>query len=182
MALKEKFGNRPLRLLFVGHNPGTHSWESGHYYSQPSNNFWRLVLESGIVEDSINILTDDLLVSEYRIGFTDVIREPNSDSKTIKRKDFLSQRSLFYKRISNHANRVKIDPKRVAFVGKRQFSMLFDPPLKSLDFGLQNRIPPNFPFDCEIWVLSSPSGRAAMTWAERLKPYRLLGESMHGAF
>jgi len=181
-VLQDKFGENPLSVLFIGHNPSEHSWESGHYFSQPSNRFWKLLVDSGVVDDDIEVINDDLLVTKYSMGFTDVIRSPNSDSSTIKRQVFVEQRPLFYKRISSHANRVKVPPKRVAFVGKRQFSMLFDPPLRSVNLGLQKQIPPGFPFDCEIWVLSSPSGRAVMKWEDRLEPYVGLYESMHSAF
>jgi len=141
-----------------------------------------LLIESGIVTGDIETINDDLLVQQFRIGFTDVIRVPNSDATSLKRRHFIEQRDLFYKRILSHANRVGALPQRIAFVGKRQFSMLFDPPLNRVELGLQNLVPPNFPLDTPIWVLSSPSGRAAMTWEERLGPYRELSESMHGAF
>jgi mismatch-specific thymine-DNA glycosylase len=180
--LREKYGEMPLSLLFIGHNPSQHSWDSGHYYSQPSNRFWKLLLESDIISGDIETINDDLLVQKYRIGFTDVIRVPNSESSGIKRQDFQEQRAFFYKRILNHANRVKAPPERIAFVGKRQFSMLFDPPLNRVELGLQDRVPPNFPFETQIWVLSSPSGRAAMTWKDRLEPYQQLSKSMQDAF
>mgnify|MGYP006130419995 CR=1 FL=1 len=180
--LEEKYGEMPLSVLFIGHNPSEHSWESGHYFSQPSNRFWRLLIESGIVEADIDTINDDLLVDKYYMGFTDVVRTPNSNSSSIKRQIFVEQRTFFYKRIILHAKRVKAQPQRIAFVGKRQFSMLFDPPLKSVCLGLQDTVPPGFPFECEIWVLSSPSGRAAMTWKSRLEPYVAMANSMHSAF
>ena len=141
-----------------------------------------MLVESGIVAGDIETINDDLLVQQFHIGFTDVIRVPNSDAAGLKRHHFVEQRDLFYKRILLHASRVSAPPERIAFVGKRQFSMLFDPPLNRVELGLQNLVPPNFPLDTPIWVLSSPSGRAAMTWKERLGPYLDLSESMHGAF
>jgi thymine-DNA glycosylase len=181
MPLEEKYGSSPLRLLLVGHNPSAHSWESGHYFSQPSNNFWKLIVESGIAE-GLERISDDIMLAELQIGFTDVIRKPNSLSTSITSKEFRSQRSLFYNRIKDNAYRVGAPPERVAFVGKRQFSLLFDPPLKSVDLGLQFLTPPEFPFETEIWVLSTPSGRSPMKWEERLRPYTELAQSMQHAF
>ena len=181
MALAEKYGNLPLRLLLVGHNPSQHSWDSGHYFSQPSNNFWKLIEESGILEESVEA-NDDSMLEKMQIGFTDVIRDPNSNSSGISRAHFLEQRSFFYKRILNNAIRVKGHPEHLAFVGKRQFAMLFDPPLKRVQLGAQNLKPPGFPLDSQIWVLSSPSGRAVMDWESRLLPYTQLAETMQGAF
>ena len=182
MALEEKYGEKPLKILFVGHNPSFHSWESGHYFSQPSNRFWKLLLQSGLADGDINALNDDILLERLGYGFTDVIRTPNSSSNNLKRKNFVEQRPFFYKRILNNAIRVKEHPEYVAFVGKRQFAMLFDPPLKRVLLGVQNLKPPGFPLDCQIWVLSSPSGRAVMDWTDRLLPYAQLAETMQSAF
>ena len=182
MVLEEKYGEKPLKILFVGHNPSFHSWESGHYFSQPSNRFWKLLLQSGLADGDIDTLNDDILLERYGYGFTDVIRTPNSSSISLKRKDFVEQRPFFYKRILNNAIRVKGHPEYLAFVGKKQFAMLFDPPLKSVELGLQDLKPPGFPFDSEIWVLSTPSGRSPMKWNDRLNPYKELAQSMQSAF
>jgi TDG/mug DNA glycosylase family protein len=181
MALAEKYGDLPLRLLLVGHNPSEHSWDSGHYFSQPSNNFWKLITESGLLEEDVNA-NDDEMLEKMQIGFTDVIRVPNSKSNAITRRFFVEQRSFFYKRIITNAHRVGGSPERIAFVGKRQFAMLFDPPLKKVELGLQELNPPGFPFDSEIWVLSTPSGRSPMKWEERVKPYEELALAMQYAF
>ena len=181
MVLAEKYGNLPLRLLLVGHNPSQHSWDSGHYFSQPSNNFWKLIEESGILEEDVEA-NDDSMLEEMQIGFTDVIRDPNSDSSSISRAHFQEQRAFFYNRIKDNAHRVGGPPERVAFVGKRQFSMLFDPPLKRVELGLQFVNPSDFPFETEIWVLSTPSGRSPMKWRDRVQPYLELAQSMQSAF
>lgn len=181
MVLAEKYGDLPLRLLLVGHNPSEHSWASGHYFSQPSNKFWKLIAESGLLGADVEA-NDDSMVEKMQIGFTDVIRDPHSQSSSISRVHFQEQRAFFYKRINDNAHRVGAPPERIAFVGKRQFSMLFDPPLKSVDLGLQFLEPPGFPFNTEIWVLSTPSGRSPMKWEERLQPYVELAQSMQSAF
>lgn len=36
---------KPLRIIFIGHNPSNKSWEEGHYYANPSNRFWFLLKE-----------------------------------------------------------------------------------------------------------------------------------------
>ncbi len=182
MSLEDKFGDRPLEILFVGHNPSEHSWESGHYFSQPSNRFWKLMDESGLSKGCIGSKNDDDLLSELRYGFTDVIKSPGASSNSISREVLTEQSSDFYKRISTHANQVKSPPRVIAFVGKRQFKLLFKPAKKKVDFGLQNEIPRDFPFECPIWVLSSPSGRAAMKWEDRLESYVGLAQFMQSAF
>lgn len=42
---------KPLKLLVIGHNPSNHSWASGFSYSNPSNQFWKLLVKGGIVPD-----------------------------------------------------------------------------------------------------------------------------------
>ena len=86
MPLEEKYGDNPLSLLIVGHNPSQHSWESGHYFSQPTNSFWRLIKEAGLCSIEIG-LNDDYMVRNLSIGFTDVIRITNSDSSAFIKSD-----------------------------------------------------------------------------------------------
>eukprot|EP00392_Amoebophrya_sp_AT5.2_P009934 g9965.t1 len=43
------FPELPLRLLFLGLNPSEGSWESGVSYGHPSNLFWKIVVEAGLV-------------------------------------------------------------------------------------------------------------------------------------
>jgi len=182
VVLEEKLGESRLELLLVGHNPSTAAWQSGHYFCGPNNNFEKLVVESGLCKPCEYGMMDDWMLAEYSIGFTDVSRVPNSDSRALNNRYMRAESIDFYKRIKNHANRVKGYPKRIGFVGKRQYKLLFSPPLKSVDLGLQTEIPDSFPNDMEIWVLSSTSGRAVMSWSERLEPWVELANAMHNAF
>ena len=182
MALVEKYCDEPINILLVGHNPSQASWDSGHYYSNPSNLFWRLMRESELIPEHFLGVCDDQMVTELSFGFTDVIRVPGSDASKINRMDFIEQRDEFYNRISVHASRIKSYPRVIAFIGKRQFAQLFDPPLKSTKFGIQSKVPKSLPIESEIWVLPSSSGRAAMKWTDRLKPYQKLSKRMQNAF
>jgi G:T/U-mismatch repair DNA glycosylase len=71
-------------------------------------------------------------------------------------------------------------PRVVAFTGKNQWKMLFDPPLKVCEHGLQPSTlrPPAWPLPAStaVWILSSSSGRAAMTDEARRAPYRGLAQ------
>jgi mismatch-specific thymine-DNA glycosylase len=181
-VLEEKLGETRLELLLVGHNPSMAAWQSGHYFCGPNNNFEKLVVQSGLCMPCEQGMIDDWMLAKYNIGFTDVSRVPNSDSSALNYQHMRLQSVDFYKRINNHAKRVKGYPKRIGFVGKRQYKLLFNPPLKSVDLGLQNKIPDSFPKGVEIWVLSSTSGRAVMSWSKRLESWAELSNSMHNAF
>lgn len=72
-------------------------------------------------------------------------------------------------------------PKFVAFCGKRQFSLLFNPPLSRVSIGHQDRLPAGWPLcpkHTRVWVLPSPSGRAAMTSEARQGPYLAIKREM----
>jgi len=42
-----------VRVLFVGINPGIRSATVGHHFAGPSNRFWKLLYESGLVGEPI---------------------------------------------------------------------------------------------------------------------------------
>ena len=50
-----------VRVLFVGINPGVRSATVGHHFAGPSNRFWKLLYESGLVDEPIGYLEDDRL-------------------------------------------------------------------------------------------------------------------------
>ena len=37
-----------LQILFVGYNPSIRSGETGHHYANPSNRFYRILLQAGL--------------------------------------------------------------------------------------------------------------------------------------
>ena len=72
-------------------------------------------------------------------------------------------------------------PHAVAFLGKRQFKALFTPHLKKVGNGRTVLRPDGWPFPASataVWVLPSTSGRAAMTTAQRVTPYRQLASDV----
>ncbi len=72
-GVPEKLGDRPLRLIIVGHNPSAHAWQSGHYYSNPSNHMWRLLISTGIAPPGTRgAEDDDRLPAAAGVGFLDV--------------------------------------------------------------------------------------------------------------
>eukprot|EP00873_Tetraselmis_striata_P018951 jgi/Tetstr1/439215/TSEL_027658.t1 len=71
-GLPEKLGDAPLRLIIVGHNPSEHAWRTGHYYSNPNNRMWPLLIASGIAPDGVRSAEDDDLMLGAGIGLTDV--------------------------------------------------------------------------------------------------------------
>lgn len=167
--------HQPCHTVFIGHNPSLETWSSGHFFANPSNRFWSLLEQSGIVQDA-NARFDDVLVQSYGYGFCDVIEQPGNNANDITPGQLRENTPLFLNRIEKYALSMNGTLKRLCFVGKRQWKHLFHPALARCDHGLQQRNirPPSWPSilsEVEVWILPSPSGRAVLSKAERLASY-----------
>ena len=97
---------RALRLLVCGHNPSDHSWMSGFSYSNPSNNFWRLLVTGEIIPKDWTAEDCPRLQHELGIGFTDAGTVPGNDAAKYDRKTMLAWRADLYARLRGHLCRV----------------------------------------------------------------------------
>src|SRR5262247_3859868 len=61
------------RVLFVGINPGLRSAAVGHHFAGPSNRFWRLMCESGLLPERLG-WADDARLPLYGYGITNLVR------------------------------------------------------------------------------------------------------------
>ncbi|GIL42815.1 hypothetical protein Vafri_192 [Volvox africanus] len=198
-GVPEKLGDRPLRLVIVGHNPSAHAWQSGHYYSHPANHMWRLLIATGIAPPGTRSAEDDdRLPAAAGVGFLDVgCGHPGTDSSSFSSEVFKSWSQAFYARLKGHMDRASASigcscglcgaPSLVAFSGKRHYLELLNvgkPPkerVKTVEHGPQKLLPAGWPFPAaatEVWVCSSTSGAAALTREQREAPYRRLAEKM----
>ena len=126
---------RPLKLLIVGHNPSKQSWARGHYYANPSNRMWPLLVAAGIVPPGFTSESDVICPSELGIGFTDVASGvPETHSSELNDATLQSFKHSFYKRLLAHieraseASKLSIEecyPRVIAFAGVRQWKALF---------------------------------------------------------
>ena len=185
-------GDIPMHTLFIGHNPSIATWQSGHYFANPTNQFWKLVDNSDLINSVISIevceitpINDDLMISNG-FGFTDFIEKPGNDANAITRSEIESNRTIFAQRIEKYANDINSGLKRICFVGKKQWKQQFAPNLSKCGHGLQepDMRPKHWPkilFNLEIWVLASPSGRAVISASERLESYQKLAQHLENA-
>ena len=186
-----KIGDSPMHTLLIGHNPSNSTWETGHYFANPTNKFWQLITQSGLGdsfqpenEAEIVQINDDMMVANG-FGFTDFIEIPGNDANAIKMADILANKEIFIKRIEKYANDINSQLKRICFVGKKQWKQQFSQVLAKCEHGLQDADlrPLHWPKqinDLDIWVLPSPSGRAVISNNDRLKPYLWLSEALKG--
>ena len=147
-----------LDLVFVGINPGERSALRGHYYGHPGNAFWRTLSASPLVarpvtcEDDAALAEGDPEITPFRIGFTDVVKRVLTDSTGITDAELRDAAPAFRERI-RHAR-----PRAVCFTTTRGFSALYPRAWRSRGWGRQ----PVEPLEgAEVWVMPSPSGRAA---------------------
>jgi TDG/mug DNA glycosylase family protein len=62
----------PVRVLFVGINPGMRSAALGHHFAGPSNRFWKLLFHSRLVPEPIGT-EDDHRLPEWGFGITNLV-------------------------------------------------------------------------------------------------------------
>lgn len=194
-GLPEKLGDSPLRLVLVGHNPSEVAWQRGHYYANPSNRMWPILIKTGLVPPgTTGPEDDDQLPTTWGVGFTDVgTGHPGTDSSQFSSRTFIQWRQDFYHRLRSHvAQACKTigcscgtcgSPCVIAFTGKRHYQELMKVPGRKglqevkVETGPQSLLPPGWPLPpsaSEVWVLTSTSGAAAMTTEVREAPYRAL--------
>ena len=185
-------GDLPMHTLFIGHNPSIATWQTGHYFANPTNQFWKLVGKSDLLNSAtsfeigeITSIDDDLMISRG-FGFTDFIEKPGNDANAITRSEIESNRTIFAQRIEKYANDINSGLKRICFVGKKQWKQQFAPNLSKCGHGLQepDMRPKHWPKslgNLEIWGLASPSGRAVISASERLESYQKLSQHLQNA-
>src|SRR5256885_16310651 len=71
-----------VRVMLVGINPGVMSATSGHHFAGPTNRFWGLLYESGIVPEPITH-EDDVRLPQWRIGMTNLVARPTPRLDTL---------------------------------------------------------------------------------------------------
>ena len=62
----------PVRILFVGINPGVRSEAIGHHFAGYSNRFWKLLYGAGLVPEPLGP-EDDGRLPEWGLGVTNLI-------------------------------------------------------------------------------------------------------------
>ena len=162
-----------LSILFVGINPGLRSLEVGHHYAGPSNRFWKLLFEVGIVPHRMTCQDDGRLL-DYGYGLTNLIAKPTAGIQDLVKQDFLQGRDVLLAKIA------KYQPALVAVLGISVARVLF-PPVTSNASGkrlvvcpIQTGLQPELLAGVRVFVLPNPSGRNAHYSYQTMK--NLFGE------
>lgn len=161
-----------VRVLLIGINPGVMSATSGHHFAGPTNRFWGLLYESGIVPEPVTHEDDDRL-PQFGIGMTNLIARPSPGIDVLKPQEYLDGWKILEQKID------RFRPKIVAFVGVTMYRALW----KVLGHTEAPVIKPGFQkatvHGARLFVLPNPSGRNAhFSYDDMLAAFSELARAM----
>ena len=158
------------------------SASTGHHFAGPTNRFWRLLYESGIVPEPV-MHEDDVRLPEWGIGMTNLVARPSPGIDALKPAEYIEGWTILEQKIA------KYRPEIVAFVGVTMYRVLrkviagqaVAAPKATGAGGLE--IHPGFQeatvHGARMFVLPNPSGRNAnFSYAEMLDAFRALRRAM----
>ena len=151
------------RVLFVGINPGVRSALTGHHFAGPSNNFWKLLFDSGFVPRRVTHEDDDRL-PEWELGITNLVARPTPGVMDLTIAELRNGRAALERKVR------RWQPHIVALVGITVYRALF-PQTKTVKPGRTRDLLGGAP----VWVLPNPSGRNAhYSYQDMVRAFRAL--------
>ena len=161
----------PVRVLFVGINPGIRSSATGHHFAGVSNRFWKLLYDSRLVSEPIGYLEDRRL-PEWGFGITNLIRRPTPGIDSLRAEEYAAGERALRRKVR------RVKPEVVVFVGVTLFRAVFKRrPGEAIVLGLQ----PESLEGARVVVLPNPSGRNAnFSYAEMLAAFKAFRRWLHG--
>ena len=163
-----------VRVLFVGINPGVRSATVGHHFAGPSNRFWKLMFESGLVSERIGYLDDDRL-GEWGYGITNLVPRATPGIGDLRPVEYAAGWRALERKIRKHK------PAVVALVGVTLYRAIL--PLILPPAPAAGRLVPRIRLGAQrvtihgarVFVLPNPSGRNAnFSYAEMRSAFRSL--------
>jgi TDG/mug DNA glycosylase family protein len=97
-----------LDIVSIGINPSLPSVRDGFYFANPRNRFWRALNASGLLPVLVmpGAAAMDLLVGEYGIGFTDVVKRPTSSAAELRAADYRDWAPILRDKLEQYAPRI----------------------------------------------------------------------------
>jgi TDG/mug DNA glycosylase family protein len=166
-----------LRVLFVGINPGVRSAVTGHHFAGPSNRFWKLLAESGLVPRRLTF-EEDVRLGEFGFGITNLVPRPSPGIDDLKPAEYVAGWKALEAKIRKHK------PEVVALVGVTLYRAI-RPFVEDGDDGSRRGRKGSRPValglqaasihGARLFVLPNPSGRNAnFSYAEMLDAFAAL--------
>jgi TDG/mug DNA glycosylase family protein len=157
----------PVRVLFVGINPGARSAAIGHHFAGYSNRFWKLLFESGLIPEPIRA-EDDGRLPEWGFGITNLIARMTPGIDTLTPEEYVAGERILRRKVR------RWKPDIVAFLGVTLYRAVFDVRSTTrVECGAQDAR-----FEgARVFVLPNPSGRNAnFSHPEMLAAFRALAD------
>jgi TDG/mug DNA glycosylase family protein len=162
-----------VRILFVGINPGVRSAAVGHHFAGPSNRFWKLLFESGLVGERLTY-EQDWKLPEWGLGLTNIIGRSSVGIAELTPEEYRAGLGALVRKIRRYR------PRTVALLGVTIYRVLFTDgnrqglvavgPTKTRLAGVP------------LFVLPNPSGRNAhYSYQEMLRIFILLRTHTHAS-
>jgi TDG/mug DNA glycosylase family protein len=153
-------------MLLVGINPGERSAAVGHHFAGPSNRFWRLLAESGLVGEPLT-WRDDGRLPEWGLGLTNLVSRASRSIDALTPADYAAGRRALLRKIGRHR------PVLVGLIGLT-LARVLGPPRVAVAIGPQTWTLGGRP----VHVVPNPSGRNAhYRYADMLDAFRALAAS-----
>src|SRR5215831_4388621 len=141
----------PVRVLFVGINPGVRSSLTGHHFAGYSNRFWKLLYESRLVDEPIGY-ADDCRLPEWGFGITNLVPRPTAGIDALRPDEYAAGARVLRRKIR------RVHPEIVVLIGVTLFRAVFARrPGEAVALGPQPERLEGVP----VFVLPNPSGRNA---------------------
>jgi double-stranded uracil-DNA glycosylase len=154
------------RILFVGINPGIRSAAAGHHFAGASNRFWKLLFESGLVNEPLTY-QEDWRLPEWRLGLTNIIGRSSVGIDELNPAEYRAGLSALERKVRRY------HPRIIALLGVTIYRMLF-PHLcetRLVNLGPTTARLAGVP----IFLLPNPSGRNAhYSYETMLEAFRRL--------
>lgn len=146
-------------MLFVGINPGVRSALADHHFAGPSNRFWKLLYDAGLVSERLTFEDDDRL-PEWGLGVTNLVPRPTPGIDTLRREEYVAGLVQLRRTVR------RFRPPVVALVGVTLYRFIFD---------VKASVPVTLGFQqdsfegARVAVLPNPSGRNANFSYEQMR-------------
>jgi double-stranded uracil-DNA glycosylase len=145
----------PLRVLFVGINPGLYSAATGWHFARPGNRFWPALYLSGFTPRQL-APREQAELPAYGLGITNIAPRATAQAAELT-DDELRDGAVRLQKLAD-----KYRPRFVAVAGVTAYRIAFGRPRAAIGLRDETLGP------ARLWILPNPSGLNALWTVPRL--------------
>ena len=108
----------PVRVLFVGINPGIRSALLGHHFAGYSNRFWKLLFDAKLIPQPIGAAEDSRL-PDWGLGITNLIARASPGIDALRAEEYAAGLKILRRKVRRWR------PEIVALVGVTLFRAVY---------------------------------------------------------